>query len=175
MSSNKKNIMRTIFTTNGSCGSCVKPKAIQVHEPTLKPKNSIKQPKVTNPSSNTSSTTTSRDRNSAVCSVDDSDEFSTTTFSEADTVNNYSAPKQSPLMNTVAVEKDSQDPYHDFKHSMLQMIFENEIDSKDDLQDLLSHIPTHIVALSITTQYNFDATMRNAGAQPPPQFLHHHL
>ncbi|CAI8616215.1 unnamed protein product [Vicia faba] len=137
MSSNKKNIMRTIFTTNGSCGSCVKPKAIQVHEPTLKSKNSIKQPKVTSPSSKTSSTTTSGDRNNSVCSVDDSDEFSTTTFSEADTVNNYSAPKQSPLMNTVAVEKDSQNPYHDFKHSMLQMIFENEIDSEDDLQDLL--------------------------------------
>ncbi|CAL5212321.1 unnamed protein product [Lathyrus oleraceus] len=137
MSSNKKNIMRTIFTTNGSCGSCVKPKAIQVHEPTLKPKLPINHNnKITN-SSKASSTTTSGDRNGAVCSVDDSDDFSTTTFSEADTINNYSAPKQSPLMNTVAVEKDSEDPYHDFKHSMLQMIFENEIDSEDDLQDLL--------------------------------------
>jgi uncharacterized protein (TIGR01568 family) len=136
MSSNKKNLIRTFFTSNGSCGSCAKSKAIQVHEPTQKPKISINQ-KVTNPSSKGSSTTTSGERNGAICSIDDSEDFSTTTFSEGETTNNYFVPKQSPLMNTVAVEKDSEDPYHDFKHSMLQMIFENEIDSEDDLQDLL--------------------------------------
>lgn len=137
MSSNKKNLIRTFFTSNGSCG-CAKTKAIEVHEPkpTQKPKNFIKQ-RITDPSSKGSSTTTSGEGYGAVCSIDDSDDFSTTTFSDISTANNYSAPKQSPLMNTVAVEKDSEDPYHDFKHSMLQMIFENEIDSEDDLQDLL--------------------------------------
>ncbi|KAM1523997.1 hypothetical protein ACFX10_008645 [Malus domestica] len=39
---------------------------------------------------------------------------------------------------TVAVEKDSGDPYLDFRHSMLQMILENEIYSKDDLRELLN-------------------------------------
>ncbi|KAM1306172.1 hypothetical protein ACFX2H_008595 [Malus domestica] len=39
---------------------------------------------------------------------------------------------------SVAVEKDSGDPYLDFRHSMLQMILENEIYSKDDLRELLN-------------------------------------
>ncbi|KAG2683057.1 hypothetical protein I3760_10G015000 [Carya illinoinensis] len=39
---------------------------------------------------------------------------------------------------SVAVEKDSADPYMDFRHSMLQMILENEIYSKDDLRELLN-------------------------------------
>ncbi|KHN08721.1 hypothetical protein glysoja_037043 [Glycine soja] len=38
----------------------------------------------------------------------------------------------------VAVEKDSDDPYLDFRHSMLQMILENEIYSKEDLRELLN-------------------------------------
>ncbi|KAI3407226.1 Transcription repressor (Ovate family protein), partial [Psidium guajava] len=38
----------------------------------------------------------------------------------------------------VAVEKESHDPYLDFRHSMLQMILENQIDNKDDLRELLN-------------------------------------
>ncbi|KAL3755579.1 hypothetical protein ACJRO7_002604 [Eucalyptus globulus] len=38
----------------------------------------------------------------------------------------------------VAVEKDSHDPYLDFRHSMLQMILENQIYTKDDLRELLN-------------------------------------
>ncbi|XP_038883195.1 transcription repressor OFP6-like [Benincasa hispida] len=38
---------------------------------------------------------------------------------------------------SVAVEKDSDDPYLDFRHSMVQMILENEIYSKEDLRGLL--------------------------------------
>ncbi|XP_023518511.1 transcription repressor OFP6-like isoform X2 [Cucurbita pepo subsp. pepo] len=38
---------------------------------------------------------------------------------------------------SVAVEKDSDDPYLDFRHSMVQMILENEIYSKHDLRGLL--------------------------------------
>ncbi|KAI4378650.1 hypothetical protein MLD38_016101 [Melastoma candidum] len=37
----------------------------------------------------------------------------------------------------VAVEKDSRDPYLDFRHSMLQMIIENEIYNREDLRELL--------------------------------------
>ncbi|KAK7392657.1 hypothetical protein VNO78_21101 [Psophocarpus tetragonolobus] len=40
--------------------------------------------------------------------------------------------------DSVAVEKESHDPYLDFRHSMLQMILENEIYSKDDLRELLN-------------------------------------
>ncbi|KAL3623437.1 hypothetical protein CASFOL_032253 [Castilleja foliolosa] len=39
---------------------------------------------------------------------------------------------------SVAVEKDSDDPYHDFRRSMLQMILEREIYSRDDLKELLN-------------------------------------
>lgn len=38
----------------------------------------------------------------------------------------------------VAVEKESHDPYLDFRHSMLQMILENQIYTKDDLRELLN-------------------------------------
>ncbi|GAB4833277.1 hypothetical protein Ancab_039945 [Ancistrocladus abbreviatus] len=39
---------------------------------------------------------------------------------------------------SVAVEKDSSDPYLDFRQSMLQMIVENRIYAKDDLKELLN-------------------------------------
>ncbi|KAE8684844.1 Transcription repressor OFP8 [Hibiscus syriacus] len=39
---------------------------------------------------------------------------------------------------SVAVEKESDDPYLDFRYSMLQMILEKEIYSKDDLMELLN-------------------------------------
>ncbi|GAB2300744.1 hypothetical protein Dimus_034781 [Dionaea muscipula] len=39
---------------------------------------------------------------------------------------------------TVAVEKESEDPYLDFRQSMLQMIVENGIYSKDELKELLN-------------------------------------
>lgn len=39
---------------------------------------------------------------------------------------------------SLAVEKESDDPYLDFRQSMLQMILEQEIYSKDDLRELLN-------------------------------------
>ncbi|XP_051149615.1 transcription repressor OFP6-like [Andrographis paniculata] len=39
--------------------------------------------------------------------------------------------------DSVAVEKDSDDPYLDFRRSMLQMILEKEIYAKKDLKELL--------------------------------------
>ncbi|XP_076930373.1 uncharacterized protein LOC143595150 [Bidens hawaiensis] len=40
--------------------------------------------------------------------------------------------------NSMAVEKDSSDPYVDFRDSMMQMIMEKEIYGEDDLQELLN-------------------------------------
>ncbi|CAA7060835.1 unnamed protein product [Microthlaspi erraticum] len=48
-----------------------------------------------------------------------------------------SSSSATPSTAAVAVEKDSDDPYLDFRQSMLQMILENEIYSKDDLRELL--------------------------------------
>ncbi|CAO2823997.1 unnamed protein product [Amaranthus hypochondriacus] len=39
---------------------------------------------------------------------------------------------------SIAIEKDSSDPYVDFRQSMLQMIVENEIYTKNDLKQLLN-------------------------------------
>ncbi|PPS14478.1 hypothetical protein GOBAR_AA06129 [Gossypium barbadense] len=41
------------------------------------------------------------------------------------------------IMDSIAVVKDSHDPYLDFRHSMLQMIEEKHIYSADELQELL--------------------------------------
>ncbi|KAK7257594.1 hypothetical protein RIF29_31668 [Crotalaria pallida] len=146
MSSNKKSFLRTVFTSNGSCG-CGKTKPFEVHEPIPKPKLSIHHQQNTNPSCLSSSTTTSGDRNAGLSSMEDED-FTSAATSEADTNNtthhdldhnnnNDVGAKRSPLIDSVAIEKNSSDPYHDFRHSMLQMIFEKEIDSEEDLQDLL--------------------------------------
>ncbi|XP_014490377.1 transcription repressor OFP8-like [Vigna radiata var. radiata] len=43
----------------------------------------------------------------------------------------------SKLIDSVAIEKDSKDPHKDFRDSMLQMIFQRQIFTKTDLQDLL--------------------------------------
>jgi len=134
MSSTKKSLLRTVFTANGSCG-CSKTKASEVHEPTPKPKTSHHTPQKPNNHSSMASSTTSMDHI-------DEEEFTSTTVSESETFHdsnntNNVVQKRSPLVDSVAIEKDSSNPYHDFRHSMLQMIFEKEIESEDDLQDLL--------------------------------------
>ncbi|XP_014493620.1 transcription repressor OFP6-like [Vigna radiata var. radiata] len=135
MSSTKKSLLRTVFTANGSCG-CSKSNSSEVHEPTPKPKTSNNTHQKPNNLSSMASSTTSMEQ------VDE-EEFTSTTVSESETFhdpnnnNNNVALKRSPLVDSVAIEKDSSNPYHDFRHSMLQMIFEKEIESEDDLQDLL--------------------------------------
>ena len=132
MSSNKRRFMRALFKANGGCG-CSKPKSSDVHEPTPKPKISIYQNTKT---SSLNSSTTSGDRN------EDDEVFTSTTISESDTnhqnPNNNNMPKPSPkLVDSIAVEKDSNDPHKDFRASILQMILEREIYTETDLRELL--------------------------------------
>lgn len=54
----------------------------------------------------------------------------------------------------IAVEKDSDDPYLDFRQSMLQMILENQIYSKDELRELLQCF------LSLNSHYHHDIIVR---------------
>ncbi|XP_020984922.1 transcription repressor OFP8-like [Arachis duranensis] len=143
MSSNKKGIMRTILlSSNGGCG-CGKQKPSEVHQPAPKPKISVYQ--TTNPST---SSTTSGDP------ADDED-FTSTTISDTDTHhqdysnnnksiiaknNNVSSSFTKPnpnIVDSIAVEKESTDPYRDFRYSMLQMILQKEIFSESGLQELL--------------------------------------
>ncbi|KAL8505159.1 hypothetical protein ACS0TY_016387 [Phlomoides rotata] len=75
----------------------------------------------------------------------------TTTFSSSSTTTTTTPPADSDIKSlgavqgfgriggdSVAVEKDSDDPYLDFRRSMLQMILEKELYSKDDLKQLLN-------------------------------------
>ncbi|KAK7404861.1 hypothetical protein VNO78_05878 [Psophocarpus tetragonolobus] len=134
MSSHKKNLLKTVLTGNGRCG-CSKTKSSEVHEPTPKSKSTSTswdiQKKTTNKHSSMASSTTSVDE----------EELSSTTISESEILQDHNKNKfvlkQSPLVNSVAIEKDSSNPYNDFRHSMLQMIFEKEMESEEDLQHLL--------------------------------------
>ncbi|KAF8397957.1 hypothetical protein HHK36_016883 [Tetracentron sinense] len=62
---------------------------------------------------------------------------------------------------SIAVVKDSEDPYLDFRNSMLQMILENDIYSRDDLRELLNcflqlNSPSHydIIVQAFTEIWN---------------------
>ncbi|CAH8387204.1 unnamed protein product [Eruca vesicaria subsp. sativa] len=83
----------------------------------------------------------------------------------------------------VAVEKDSDDPYLDFRQSMLQMILENEIYSKDDLRELLNcflslNEPYHhgiiIRAFSEIWEGVFSAAVKRRGAVQESPLVRHH-
>ncbi|KAI9107628.1 hypothetical protein K1719_021291 [Acacia pycnantha] len=132
MSSHKRTLLRILLTVNGRC-CCGRPKPTDVFEP--KPKHQIPNPI----GSLTSSTATSGGRNCAHSAEDDDDgDFTPTTVSEAETESQRNLlPNRSPIVDSVAVEKESEDPYKDFRHSMLQMIFEKEMCSESDLKELL--------------------------------------
>ncbi|CAJ2660229.1 unnamed protein product [Trifolium pratense] len=124
--------MKTLFSSNKSCGNCLKLQPSDVHEPKI----SIYQN--TNPSRLTSSTTNSREDNA------DKKVFASTTISKADTIYhnddtlNHSILKSgTKLIDSIAVEKDSHDPYEDFRNSIVQMILEREIYLERDLEELL--------------------------------------
>lgn len=129
MSSNKIHKLKSVFTANGGGCGC-RPKPTDIIEPQPKPKSSFSDQKSSHlPSSSASSsdklhggdcTSTSFSYN-----VDASPRYRNddTTFSK--------------IQDSVAVVKNSDDPYEDFRQSMLQMIFEKEIYSRNDLQQLL--------------------------------------
>ncbi|KAL3828605.1 hypothetical protein ACJIZ3_017407 [Penstemon smallii] len=121
MSSGKKWKFMKIFKSKGcGCG----PKATDIIEPKPKSKTSFSDQKPNQrPSSSASS-----------CGGD----YTSTTFS----INIDTSPHEyyqdcTKIRDSFAVVKDSDDPYQDFRQSMLQMIFEKEIYSRDGLQQLL--------------------------------------
>ncbi|XP_057483051.1 transcription repressor OFP6-like [Actinidia eriantha] len=134
MSSNKRSLLRNIFRANG-CG-CGKTKPSDVFNPKPKPK--IPHTHDQNPSIHLShdSSSSSWDKGG------DDHSLTSTTFSlNIDNTTPHCPKMLSPcpkISNSVAVVKDSDDPYQDFRRSMLQMILEREIYSKDDLQELLN-------------------------------------
>ncbi|KAK8476762.1 hypothetical protein V6N13_131114 [Hibiscus sabdariffa] len=107
MPSFKKNRFKSLLPANARCG-CGTPKLCNVYEP--KPKVSA------SPNASSSSPSSS----------------SSSSFSFK--VKLSSCPK---IVDSIAVEKDSDDPYRDFRQSMLQMMEEKHIYSTNDLQELL--------------------------------------
>ncbi|GFQ02941.1 transcription repressor ofp6 [Phtheirospermum japonicum] len=131
--SKKKYILNTVSVSLGCSGGCRRPKLSAVFNP---------QPRRHRPPS------ALRHRHSSSSSW----ETTTTNFSSAvDTPPQASSDTDSDVRSlravqgfgriggaSVAVEKDSDDPYLDFRQSMLQMILEKEIYAKDDLKELLN-------------------------------------
>ncbi|KAF9676355.1 hypothetical protein SADUNF_Sadunf09G0130000 [Salix dunnii] len=124
------------------CG-CGRPKLSDVYEPKPKPKPktsiSLKDP---NPNCSSSS---SCDKSVGFSLMDSEEEDYTSTTITLNRDNASSTqgsesetdPKASKIIDSIAVVKDSNDPFQDFKHSMLQMILEKNIFSKNDLEELL--------------------------------------
>ncbi|KAI5674420.1 hypothetical protein M9H77_14784 [Catharanthus roseus] len=140
MSTPKKRLIINKVTVNLGCSSCRRPKLSTVFNP--KPKRKI-------PTTSSSAAYHNPNRHyysSSGCSWD----TNTTTFSPeaeettpSDTESDIKSLRAVQGFGkiggeSVAVEKDSDDPYLDFRQSMLQMILEKEIYSKNDLKELLN-------------------------------------
>ncbi|KAL2935055.1 Transcription repressor OFP6 [Bienertia sinuspersici] len=147
MSTSKRKVLLNTVSVNLGC-SCRRPKLSSIFNP--KPKSKTpKYQKYQNfsySSSNSSTTTWDKIGNSPY-------EYfyptttTTTSYMDTNTPSAASSSSSNPSMvdgfgrvgpKSVAIEKDSSDPYVDFRQSMLQMIMENEIYSKDDLKQLLN-------------------------------------
>ncbi|KAJ8767822.1 hypothetical protein K2173_020762 [Erythroxylum novogranatense] len=130
-----KKLLKTILTHSNVGCDCGRPKLKNVYDPIpiTKPKPSTDDHP---PDPSTSSYSSFFDKSGANTEDDDytTISFNRETSSECDT---DPKPNRSNVIHSLAVVKDSNDPYEDFRHSMLQMITERQIYSKDDLQQLL--------------------------------------
>ncbi|XP_057536163.1 transcription repressor OFP6-like [Amaranthus tricolor] len=144
MSTSKKKVVVNTVSVNLGC-SCRRPKLSSIFnpKPKSKPPKYQKYHNYSYTNSSTSSTTTRNNsspyghysRNSAFSPYMDT----TTSSSSSSNPSSYMVHGFSRVgPKSVAVQKDSNDPYVDFRQSMLQMIVENEICTKDDLKQLLN-------------------------------------
>ncbi|XP_044506887.1 transcription repressor OFP8-like [Mangifera indica] len=146
---NKKSLLKSMFTANAGCG-CGNMKPSDVYDPKPRPKKTLISHNIINPSSSSSSCEKNNGKSSST--LMDSEDFSSTSFSfnaetstctedseiEMDPTKPSQLPSPCPKMvDSIAVVKESKDPYQDFRQSMLLMIMEKEIYNKDDLQQLL--------------------------------------
>ncbi|CAA2970385.1 Hypothetical predicted protein [Olea europaea subsp. europaea] len=133
--SKKKYILNTVTVNLGCSSSCRRPKLSSVFHPKPRCKLPSYRHQQYSSSSSWNTTTTAT---------------AATTFSDMPPAS-YSSDLESDIKSSravqgfgnigghsVAVEKDSDDPYLDFRQSMLQMILEKEIYSKNDLKELLN-------------------------------------
>ncbi|TXG58169.1 hypothetical protein EZV62_015998 [Acer yangbiense] len=147
--SRKKLLINTVSVSLG-CSSCRKPKlAFLFYHP--KPRPNKTKHSLYNNSSSSSSSISSASHNTNLTTHYDT--ATATTFSISPNIDDDTTPPHNywdsqptrPVRGfgrvggeSLAVEKDSDDPYLDFRHSMLQMILEKEIYNKEDLKELLN-------------------------------------
>ncbi|XP_009612368.1 uncharacterized protein LOC107764081 [Nicotiana tabacum] len=185
MSSHKRRIILSNVTVKLGCSSsCTRPKLSSIFHPKPRHKKAPQSQKHKNYSNYSSSS---------------SWDTTTTTFSpnmETPPANyNYSSDSTTDCSDikslravqgfgriggdSVAVEKDSDDPYLDFRQSMLQMILEKEIYSKDDLKELLHcflqlNSPYYhgIIVRAFTEIWNGVFSLRPGAVGASSPFLH---
>ncbi|XP_059643187.1 transcription repressor OFP6-like [Cornus florida] len=148
-SGNRKKLYLNTVSVSLGCG-CRRPRLFDIFHP--KPKH---KPPTYRKNTLYHSSSTSWDKIGVHCADEDEDETTTTTATVSfntdsslcvDYVDDESDIKSLRAVQgfgriggeSLAVEKDSDDPYVDFRRSMLQMILEKEIYSKDDLRELLN-------------------------------------
>lgn len=129
MPTSKRKILINKVSVNVGC-SCRKSKLCHIFNPKPKPKTPTYQ-KHKNYHSSSSSSWDKDNTNTVSPSVD---------YTENDDIMGSRTVRGFGKIDgeSVAVEKESDDPYLDFRQSMLQMILENEIYSKEDLRELLT-------------------------------------
>ncbi|KAJ0020961.1 hypothetical protein Pint_31782 [Pistacia integerrima] len=154
-------MLKTMFSAYAGCG-CGKMKPSDVYEPKPRLKKTLISHNISNP----------------CYSSMDNEDFSSPTFSfnvgtststqnsesETDPTKPSKLPSPGPkIVDSIAVVKESNDPYQDFRHSMLQMIIEKAIYNKDDLQELLNcflrlNSPSHrdVIVRAFTEIWNED-------------------
>ncbi|GMJ09484.1 hypothetical protein like AT2G36026 [Hibiscus trionum] len=140
MFSNKKKLTLNTVSVSLGCSGCKKSKLTSFFNPKPKPKSKSKSHSLYTYSSSSSSKKATRYYFSETATS-----FSPTTDTpppcwDMDTKCSMETVRGFGRVGgeSLAVEKDSDDPYLDFRHSMLQMILEKEIYSKDDLRELLN-------------------------------------
>ncbi|XAR64781.1 hypothetical protein NMG60_11008615 [Bertholletia excelsa] len=118
MSSNGRKLRLNDVAVNIGCGSCRRPRLSSIFRPSTRTKTNTTTNHYVSPPSTTPTTLSDL-------------ESGTKSWRAVQGFGRVGG-------ESLAVEKDSDDPYLDFRRSMLQMIVEKEIYSKDDLKELLN-------------------------------------
>ncbi|WZZ49247.1 hypothetical protein YC2023_049354 [Brassica napus] len=169
--SKKKMVLKAVSVVDIGCSNCKFPTLSSFFNRSSK-KPSLYSSSYGHGHGHSSSTTTT--------TVSSSSAIPSTTHWFSDNTSSSSAATPSAA---VAVEKDSDDPYLDFRQSMLQMILENEIYSKDDLRELLNcflslNEPYHhsiiIRAFSEIWEGVFSAAVKRRGSVQESPLVRHH-
>jgi uncharacterized protein (TIGR01568 family) len=178
MSGSRKKLLLNTVSVKLGCGSCRRLKLSNIFSPKPKSKNPTYQKHKLYNNQYSSSGPWTEDKYDSTSTPNTTTTNTATTFSPYYSSNFSDSDAYAKDQRRVgglgraggegvAVEKDSEDPYLDFRHSMLQMILENEIYSKDDLRELLNcflqlNAPYHhgVIVRAFTEIWNGVSTMR---------------